>query len=88
MVSVTGRRESPKAIIKHDLTPPYSGRFLHNDLIPKNLKLEDTVTVLEGNEKQLFLDFAKKMLRWLPEERQSAAELLHDPWLRSNLPQK
>ncbi|KKA20987.1 hypothetical protein T310_4986 [Rasamsonia emersonii CBS 393.64] len=64
------------------------GRFLHNDLIPKNLKLEDTVTVLEGNEKQLFLDFAKKMLRWLPEERQSAAELLHDPWLRSNLPQK
>ncbi|KAL1968381.1 hypothetical protein VTN77DRAFT_1910 [Rasamsonia byssochlamydoides] len=64
------------------------GRFLHSDLILKDLKLEDTVTVLEGDEKQLFLDFAKKMLRWLPEEHQSAAELLDHPWLRSGLPEK
>lgn len=38
---------------------------------------------LEGENKALFLEFVRKMLRWVPEERQTAAELLKDPWLTS-----
>lgn len=38
---------------------------------------------LEGEKKALFLDFIRKMLRWVPEERQTAAELLKDSWLTS-----
>ena len=29
----------------------------------------------------MFLEFVRKMLRWVPEERASAKELLEDPWL-------
>ncbi|EPQ55006.1 kinase-like protein [Gloeophyllum trabeum ATCC 11539] len=45
--------------------------------------LEDTVHALEGEDKALFLDFAGRMLRWLPEERATAGELLEHPWLSS-----
>ncbi|KAE9404244.1 kinase-like protein [Gymnopus androsaceus JB14] len=38
---------------------------------------------LEGENKILFLKFIRKMLRWVPEERHSAKQLLEDPWLRS-----
>lgn len=58
-----------------------AGSFLHKDLIPHGLKTEDTVTGLEGEEKQEFLSFAKKMLQWLLEERKPAKELVEDPWL-------
>lgn len=36
---------------------------------------------LEGQEQELFLDFIRSMLRWLPEERPSAEELLNHQWL-------
>ncbi|KAE8367913.1 kinase-like domain-containing protein [Aspergillus caelatus] len=38
---------------------------------------------LEGEPQRLLLQFLHKMLRWKPEERESARELLDDPWLRS-----
>jgi serine/threonine protein kinase len=37
--------------------------------------------VLEGEEKELFLDFIRSMLRWRPEDRKSATELLKHPWM-------
>ena len=37
-----------------------------------------------GEEEALFLSFAKKMLKWKPEERSGAKELLDDPWLIMN----
>ena len=37
---------------------------------------------LETYEQDKFLTFIKSMLRWLPEERKSARQLLEDPWLR------
>ena len=39
---------------------------------------------LSGSNKELFLQFMRKMLQWTPEARQLARELLDDPWLRSN----
>ncbi|KAB8276260.1 kinase-like domain-containing protein [Aspergillus minisclerotigenes] len=33
------------------------------------------------SNEEMFMQFMKKMLRWAPEERQSAQELLMDPWL-------
>lgn len=29
----------------------------------------------------MFLDFVQKMLKWQPEKRSTAKELLQDPWL-------
>lgn len=39
---------------------------------------------LQGQSQQLFLRFLRKTLKWNPIERQSARELLEDPWLRSS----
>jgi serine/threonine-protein kinase SRPK3 len=36
---------------------------------------------LKGEERQLFIDFAKKMIAWLPEERWTAKQLLEHPFL-------
>ncbi|KAI0654569.1 kinase-like domain-containing protein [Cubamyces menziesii] len=39
---------------------------------------------LEGEKKAQFLGFVRKMLKWIPEERYTAYELLDDPWLSSS----
>jgi serine/threonine-protein kinase SRPK3 len=57
------------------------GEFLYKYLIPSNFNLPDSVLSLEGDDKELFLDFVSHMLRWLPEERKTAKELLEHPWL-------
>ncbi|KAJ5621335.1 protein kinase domain protein [Penicillium herquei] len=44
---------------------------------------ESVETILEGEEKALFLDFIRGMIQWRPEDRKTAAELLKDPWLNS-----
>ncbi|OBT68602.1 hypothetical protein VE03_01828 [Pseudogymnoascus sp. 23342-1-I1] len=36
---------------------------------------------LSGEEKRLFIQFMRSMLKWLPEERTTAKQLLQDPWL-------
>ncbi|KAK1145680.1 hypothetical protein N8T08_003916 [Aspergillus melleus] len=36
---------------------------------------------LSGLEKELFLQFMGSMLKWIPEERKTAKQLLNDPWL-------
>lgn len=48
-----------------------------------DLSLENSEEQLEGENKASFLDFIRKMLRWVPEERQTAKQLLAHPWLRS-----
>jgi len=55
---------------------------MHKDLIPTDVRLEDSILSLEGEDKRLFLDFIKKMLQWLPEDRGTAKGLLEDPWLQ------
>ncbi|EFY85432.1 protein kinase domain-containing protein [Metarhizium acridum CQMa 102] len=59
------------------------GTFVRVDLIPARRSLVNEVPqcILEENHVDLFLEFMKKMLCWLPEERATAGELLLDPWL-------
>ncbi|KAI9741406.1 MAG: hypothetical protein M1834_003123 [Cirrosporium novae-zelandiae] len=59
--------------------------FMYNDLIPSHVTLQDSVISLEGEDKRLFLNFVRKMLQWLPENRKTAKELLEDPWLVQEL---
>ena len=59
------------------------GQILRRDLVQPGKSLADTVTELEGNEKEAFLDFASCMLHWLPEKRKTAKELLKHPFLDS-----
>lgn len=52
------------------------------DLIEKpNISLEDSEEQLNGANKALFLDFMRKMLQWIPEDRQTAKQLLSHSWL-------
>ncbi|RMZ87471.1 hypothetical protein DV736_g5300, partial [Chaetothyriales sp. CBS 134916] len=51
------------------------------------LSLEGSEKVLDGDNKERFLKFMRSMLKWLPEERKRASELLKDPWLEGNRPQ-
>lgn len=46
-----------------------------------DITLETSEGQLEGKDKVEFLDFIRKMLRWIPEERQTAKQLLRHPWL-------
>ena len=44
---------------------------------------ERSLTSLTGEDKSLFLAFVGRMLKWMPEDRATAGELLGDPWLKS-----
>jgi hypothetical protein len=50
-----------------------------------SLNLEQLEGRLEGEDKIGFLQFIRKVLRWMPEERSSAEELIFDPWLMEGL---
>lgn len=58
------------------------GNWKEGVAIPE-ISFEASEENLEGEKKALFLEFIRKMLRWVPEERQTAAELLKDSWLTS-----
>ncbi|KAK2765391.1 hypothetical protein FQN54_008237 [Arachnomyces sp. PD_36] len=47
--------------------------------------LETLAEGIEGKDIKGFLGFLRKILRWLPEERPTAGELLFDPWLMEDL---
>jgi hypothetical protein len=49
------------------------------------LSLEESEENLEGETKKAFLLFIRSMLKWVPEERKSARELLDDPWLNERI---
>lgn len=55
------------------------GTFKHPDQVSE-AGLESEEENLEGEEQAQFLAFIRRMLRWQPEDRASAAELLQDPW--------
>lgn len=45
------------------------------------VSLESLEQRLSGSDKEQFLRFLRSMLKWLPEERKTAKQLLEDPWL-------
>lgn len=51
-----------------------------------DMSLERAEIILAGEEKRRFLIFVRSMLRWLPEERRQATQLLTDPWLEGAIP--
>ncbi|EEH11538.1 protein kinase [Histoplasma capsulatum G186AR] len=53
----------------------------HKDTAIPAISLESIEKRLSGQEKESFIQFLKSMLKWLPEERKTAAQLLEDPWL-------
>ncbi|KAF4498620.1 kinase domain [Fusarium agapanthi] len=58
-------------------------KILRSDLVGKGKTLGDTVTELNGDDKQAFLDFASGMLQWLPEKEEDCQGALAAPILRS-----
>ncbi|KAJ5362386.1 hypothetical protein N7541_003230 [Penicillium brevicompactum] len=60
----------------------HDGQFKFSGLVSKEQGFEKRLTVIKGDEKQMFLNFVSRMLRWRPEERGTAQELLSDPWLK------
>jgi len=76
----------PKALLERgSTTATYfdeRGEFRYPKLIPENFSFESSIGRMRGEEKKLFIDFAKKMIRWLPEERWTAKQLLEHPWLK------
>jgi serine/threonine-protein kinase SRPK3 len=55
---------------------------MSNNLIPFDRKLKEAVPqCIVDEDVDLFLDFMRKTLRWLPEERATAKELRNHPWL-------
>jgi hypothetical protein len=55
-------------------------------VIVPQLSLEESVSTLDGESKEQFLNFISSMLQWLPEKRKQASELLEDPWMAGAIP--
>ncbi|OAA50391.1 protein kinase domain protein [Metarhizium rileyi] len=63
--------------------------FRYPDLIPgEDFNFCNKTTMLDGQDKALFIQFAKRMLAWMPEDRSTARELLDDPWLKLSMDPK
>lgn len=75
-------KSSSLMVVTRFITPCWIGRWKGKAKIP-DLSLEDSEEYLEGENKMLFLQFMRKMLRWDPDERQTAQKLLTDRWLNS-----
>ncbi|KAF5624007.1 kinase-like domain protein [Fusarium sp. NRRL 25303] len=54
---------------------------------PGDFSFENTISCMSGEEKVRFIRFIKRMVKWSPEERSTARELLDDPWLYQDFPQ-
>jgi hypothetical protein len=54
-----------------------SGNWIASTPIPDQT-FESLEVRLEGEDKELLVAFARKVLRWLPEERKSAGEFLEE----------
>ncbi|KAE8133555.1 kinase domain protein [Aspergillus pseudotamarii] len=57
------------------------GWIAHHEAPIPTLSLDTLEKRLSGEEKELFLAFITSMLRWMPEERKTAKQLLEHPFL-------
>lgn len=57
-----------------------AGQWIADTPIPDQT-LESREIRLHGREKEVLLNFARKIFRWLPEERPDAHELLQDEFV-------
>ena len=64
------------------LSDAYTGAWIaHEEATVPMVSLENLEKRLSGQEKKLFIQFMRSMLKWLPEERKTTRQLLEDPWL-------
>ncbi|KAJ5960848.1 uncharacterized protein N7479_007998 [Penicillium vulpinum] len=63
------------------------GKLKKEDLVPSTFSFESTISKFDGEEKRMFISFVNRMIKWKPEERSTAKELLQDPWLHNDYPQ-
>ena len=51
-------------------------------LIPAGFNFGETIhNITNSQDKEMFITFVKRMLKWDPQERSTAKDLLSDPWL-------
>ncbi|GKZ38096.1 hypothetical protein AbraIFM66950_010043 [Aspergillus brasiliensis] len=87
MVAVTGSSPPTEFVRRSETTAQCfdeEGNWIaHAEApIPDNISLESLEKRLTGTEKELFLGFMRAMLKWMPEERSTAGELLEHEFLR------
>ncbi|KIW96672.1 uncharacterized protein Z519_02063 [Cladophialophora bantiana CBS 173.52] len=74
----------PKDFLKRCAKAPLyfdsDGQFKYPEYIEDHT-FESSIVRLKGEEKEMFIDFAKKMIAWVPEERWTAKQLLEHPFL-------
>ncbi|KAG6154049.1 hypothetical protein E4U51_008715, partial [Claviceps purpurea] len=56
------------------------GRMIRKDLIKEKNGIPDFLNDFTEKDRSQFLDLANNMIRWLPENRKTAAELLQHPF--------
>ncbi|OJJ95661.1 hypothetical protein ASPACDRAFT_54973 [Aspergillus aculeatus ATCC 16872] len=60
---------------------PSGAWVAHEEAVVPMISLGSLKKRLAGEEKAEFIQFMMSMLKWLPEERKTAKQLLGDPWL-------
>ncbi|RKL46447.1 hypothetical protein BFJ70_g2936 [Fusarium oxysporum] len=63
------------------------GELKDPDRIPCDFNFENTINCMSGEEKLRFIQSIRRMVKWSPEERSTARELLEDPWLHEDFSQ-
>ncbi|KAK0712428.1 kinase-like protein [Lasiosphaeria miniovina] len=53
--------------------------------VPTERTMESLQKALKGNDAVVFMNFIRKVLCWLPQQRPSVLELLEDPWVKGGI---
>ncbi|KAJ5365154.1 hypothetical protein N7517_008040, partial [Penicillium concentricum] len=64
-----------------DLFSKFDRQFKGTTIPPSNFNFEDSLNHIQNEDKRMFIEFVQRMIKWNPEERNTAKELLQDPWL-------
>ncbi|KAJ5942282.1 hypothetical protein N7516_002450 [Penicillium verrucosum] len=68
-----------------DLFYKPDGQFKGTTIAPSNFNFENSICHIHNEDKRMSIEFVQRMIKWHPEERSTAKELLQDPWLYAEL---